>query len=76
MTTTLQGHALCRRLAMYTDGSIKLLIRTANGEEIAGYLTECGDDFITVYRDPERKHLECFIAIGQVVTVRLLHEES
>ncbi|MCG3151292.1 MAG: hypothetical protein GEEBNDBF_00563 [bacterium] len=76
MPTTLQGHALCRRLGMYTDGPVRLLVRTTANEDIFGYLSECGDDFITLHRDPDRKVLECFIAVSQIVTVRLLHEES
>ena len=75
-TTTTDGLSLCRRLGMYTDGNARLLVRTTAGEEIYGYLTECGDDFITLYRDPERKQLECFIAASQVVTVRIMHDSE
>jgi len=59
---------------MYSDGAVRLLVRTTSGDDIYGYLSECGEDFITLHRDVERKQLECFIAISQVVTVRLLHE--
>lgn len=71
---TMQARDLCRRLGMYSDGAVRLLVRTTAGEDIYGYLSECGDDFITLHRDVERKQLECFIAIAQVVTVRLMHE--
>ncbi|MEO7995039.1 MAG: hypothetical protein ABI743_11625 [bacterium] len=76
MPISVESNTLCRRLAMYTDGGVRLLIRTTSGEDIYGYLTECGDDFITLYRDPDRKFLECFICASQVVTVRLLQDKD
>ena len=75
MVPPLGSHSLCKRLGMYTDGNVRLLVKTVTGDDIFGYLTECGDDFITLYRDPERKQLECFISAHQVVSVRLMHEE-